>query len=61
MGVTYRPAKPGYIYVLTELGFEQSRIRSKFKIGASGQYKKCVPEKWFNVGWVKEVKADVQE
>jgi hypothetical protein len=56
--VTFISAKPGYKWTLTESGFELSRIRAKFKQDYSNRlrYEKSVPSKWYENGWVVEVK-----
>lgn len=54
MAVIYAHARKGYVYELTDLGFEQSRIRVKFQVKNSA-YRKAVPQKWITAGWVYEV------
>lgn len=53
-------ARPDHKFVLTELGFEESRIRAKYKENSAmrKQYESCVPVGWIEKGWVKEVKID---
>jgi hypothetical protein len=54
--VKYAKPRPGYKFALTQKGFEVGKVRVKFdeKTGPS-QYRKAVPEKWVNEGYVVEV------
>lgn len=56
--VSYIKAKEGYKYALTELGFEDSRIRAKFDPSSKlyKQFQYQVPSSWIDKGYVKEVK-----
>ena len=58
MSCTWVNAKFGYKWALTELGLEDSRIRSKFeeKFGNKKQYEQAVPKTWIEKGLVQEVK-----
>lgn len=53
----YIKAKPGYIFILTGKGKENSKISYKFHqdYQHKGQYQYTVPEKWIDQGYVVEV------
>ena len=47
----------GKMFVLTELGGEESRIRDKYKVGSANKklYEQKVPVNWVEKGYVREV------
>lgn len=55
--VTYKKARLGFKFVLTERGLEDSRIRAKYSETYSNrqQYEKSVPSSWVERELVKEV------
>lgn len=57
MSCKWIPAKTGKKFVVTELGGEDARIRSKFEANYVNkrQYEKRVPESWIAKGYVMEV------
>lgn len=57
MKVKYAKAMAGKKFTLTEFGFEQAHVRSKFEYGFKlrEKYQKSVPETWVQKGYVVEV------
>ena len=57
--VQFIRAKEGYKFVLTDYGFEITRIRVKFEEKSSRlRYEKAVPKSWIDNGYVKEVQRE---
>lgn len=58
MACKYIYAKDGFKFVLTELGMEINKARSKYEDGFRNkpQYEKMVPVGWVKSGWVKQVR-----
>lgn len=58
--VKYAKAQSGNRFVLTELGFENPRIRAKYEESGkySTLYKYTVPTAWVDKGYVQEAKED---
>ena len=55
MKTTYaRVTKSENKFVVTELGMQIANVRSKYENDVK-QYRRCVPQKWVDNGWVKEV------
>lgn len=56
--VKYVSAKRGNRFILTELGFEQARVRGKFNSERVEhlKYRHHVPASWVEKGYVVEVK-----
>lgn len=58
--VKYAKAQSGNRFVLTELGFENPRIRAKYEESGkySTLYKYTVPTAWVDKGYVQEAKEN---
>ena len=58
--VTYKKARQGYKFVLTELGMEVGKVRHKFSDDYINKkaFIHSVPTAWVDKGYVKEVKID---
>lgn len=62
MAVRFKHAKPGYKYVLTDLGEDEPRIRAKYNQAdpstINRRYNHSVPASWISKGYVEEVKEE---